>query len=406
MALVVPFAALRPVSSSAARVAAVPYDVVTTEEARALAAREPLSFLHVSRAEVDLPRGTNPYGDEVYARAVTNLEGLKQQAPLLVEESGSFYVYRLEMNGHRQTGVAAAFSLDEYERNLIKRHERTRREKEDDRTRHIVELRAQTGPVFLVHRSNADVERATSSIVQQEPMYDFVADDRIRHTIWRAGTAASRALQGAFTGVDALYIADGHHRAASAARAQRELGVAPLFLAVAFPQEQVQILAYNRVVRDLGAHSAASFVEELRARVGAVEGPPVPRRSGEASVFVDGRWYTIALAGIGTASPAASGVNDTVERRLDVSRLHDLVLAPLLGIGDVTRDRRIDFVGGGRGTAALERMVLDGEAAVAFSMHPVGIDDVLQVSDAGGIMPPKSTWFEPKLRDGLLSYLI
>jgi uncharacterized protein (DUF1015 family) len=405
MALVVPFAALRPMSSSAARVAAVPYDVVTTEEARAIAAREPLSFLHVSRAEVDLPPGTNPYADEVYAKAVTNLEGLKQQAPLLKEETASFYVYRLEMNGHRQTGVAATFSLDEYEQHLIKRHERTRKEKEDDRTRHIVELRAQTGPVFLVHRANADVEQATSSIVQQAPMYDFLADDRIRHTVWRVGAAASSALQRAFASVESLYIADGHHRAASAARARRELGVAPYFLAVAFPQEQVQILPYNRVVRDLGAYSTASFVHELRTRFGAVEGPAVPQRSGEVSVYVDGRWYTIHLTRDASHSQSASGAQ-AVERRLDVSRLQDLVLAPLLGIGDVTRDKRIDFIGGGRGTAALERMVSDGDAAVAFSMYPVVIADVLQVSDAGGIMPPKSTWFEPKLRDGLLSYLI
>jgi len=376
-------------------VAAVPYDVVTTEEARALAAREPLSFLHVSRAEVDLPPGTNPYADEVYAKAVTNMEGLKREA-LLQDDSAALYVYRLEMNGHIQTGIAGGFSLDEYERDLIKRHERTRKEKEDDRTRHIVELRAQTGPVFLVHRPSPALGLATASVAQGAPLYDFVAEDGIRHTLWRAGDNETGELQRAFAAIDVLYIADGHHRAASAARARRELGSAQTVLAVAFPQDQVQILPYNRIVLDFGQHDAATFVDILRRRFGAVEGPAVPRRKGEVSVFTAGRWYTIVL------SPGAG----RVDQRLDVSRLHDMLLGPVLGIGDVTRDPRIDFVGGGRGTDALERVVREGRAAVAFSMYPVSIDDVMQVSDAGGIMPPKSTWFEPKLRDGLLSHLI
>jgi len=211
-------------------VAAVPYDVVTTEEARALAAREPLSFLHVSRAEVDLPPGTNPYADEVYAKAVTNMEGLKREA-LLQDDSAALYVYRLEMNGHIQTGIAGGFSLDEYERDLIKRHERTRKEKEDDRTRHIVELRAQTGPVFLVHRPSPALGLATASVARGAPLYDFVAEDGIRHTLWRAGGDETGELQRAFAAIDALYIADGHHRAASAARARRELGSAQTVLA-------------------------------------------------------------------------------------------------------------------------------------------------------------------------------
>jgi uncharacterized protein (DUF1015 family) len=392
MAVLVPFAALRPIPSSAARVAAVPYDVVTTDEARALASAEPLSFLHVSRAEVDLPPGTSPYSDEVYAKAVTNLLALRRDAPLIQEESRSLYVYRLEIEGHSQTGVAGGFSIDDYERNLIRRHERTRKDKEDDRTRHIVELRAQTGPVFLVHRPHDEVSVAVARIAAGRPLYEFVADDGVRHTMWQASPADADALQRGFASLDALYIADGHHRAASAARARREVGGSQHFLAVAFPEDQVRILPYNRVVLDFGTHDAESFVRLLRTRFSASEGPAVPDRPGLVSVFVKDRWYLLPL-----------DTADGGDGQLDVARLNDLILGPVLGIGDVTRDKRIDFVGGARGTAALERMVRAGDAAVAFSMHPVSMRDIMQVSDAGGIMPPKSTWFEPKLRDGLLS---
>jgi len=392
MAVLVPFAALRPIPSSAARVAAVPYDVVTTEEARALAVVEPLSFLHVSRAEVDLPAGTRPYSDEVYAKAVTNLAALKRDAPLLEDESPALYVYRLAIAGHAQTGIAGGFSIDEYESNLIRRHEHTRRDKEDDRTRHIVTLRAQTGPVFLVHRRDAGVDAVVARITATPPLYDFVASDGVRHTVWQTAETDSEALQRTFAALAALYIADGHHRAASAARARREVGGSDHFLAVAFPDDEVRILPYNRVVLDFGAHDASSFARVLHSQFGAVEGPPVPGRRGVVSVFVKDRWYQLTL----DAGPGADG-------QLDVSLLNDRILSPLLGIGDVTRDKRIDFVGGARGTDALERMVRGGDAAVAFSMHPVSMRDIMQVSDAGGIMPPKSTWFEPKLRDGLLS---
>jgi uncharacterized protein (DUF1015 family) len=391
MAVLVPFAALRPIPSSAARVAAVPYDVVTTDEARALASAEPLSFLHVSRAEVDLPPGTAPYSDEVYAKAVTNLAALRRDAPLIQEERRSLYVYRLESEGHSQTGIAGGFSIDDYERNLIRRHERTRKEKEDDRTRHIVEVRAQTGPVFLVHRHRDDVSVAVARIAAGRPLYEFVAVDGVRHTLWQANPADAEAVQRAFAALDALYIADGHHRAASAARARREVGGSQHFLAVAFPEDQVRILPYNRFVVDFGTHDAESFVALLRSRFGASEGPAVPERRGLVSVFVKDQWYRLALTADGT------------DGQLDVARLNDLILGPVLGIGDVTRDTRIDFVGGASGTGALERMVRAGGAAVAFSMHPVSMRDIMQVSDAGGIMPPKSTWFEPKLRDGLLS---
>jgi len=391
MADLVPFTALRPIPSSAARVAAVPYDVVSTDEARALASLEPLSFLQVSRAEVDLPSGTAPYSDEVYAKAMTNLAALTRNAPLL-QESPALYVYRLEIAGHSQTGIAGGFSIDEYETNLIRRHEHTRKDKEDDRTRHIVTLRAQTGPVFLVHRRAAGIDEAVARVTVTPPLYDFVATDRVRHTIWQANAGESGAIQTAFASLDALYIADGHHRAASAARARREVGGSDHFLAVAFPADEVRILPYNRVVLDFGTHDADSFAQLLRSQFAASEGPPAPGRRGAVSVYVKDRWYQLAL-------DATAGSN----RQLDVSLLNDLILNPLLGIGDVTRDKRIDFVGGARGTDVLEAMVRRGDAAVAFSMHPVSMGDIMQVSDAGGIMPPKSTWFEPKLRDGLLS---
>jgi len=405
MSLITPFRALRSTPASAGRVAAVPYDVVSADEARALAHDNPLSFLHVSRAEIDLPRGTDPYSDIVYRRAAENFEALKASAPLVVEDEPSLYVYRLEMGAHRQTGVVGTFSLDEYERDAIKKHERTRRDKEDDRTRHLMELRAQTGPVFLTYRASCQVSAVVEKTTPAAPLFDFVAPDGIRHAIWRVDAAAVPDLVAAFGGIPALYIADGHHRAASAARARTELrgpqaatGEWDTVLAVAFPDDQLQILPYNRVVRDLAGHTPGSLLAALKDRLAVAPGAASPTRSGEVAMFLDGAWYTIAL----DAAPATLEPAD----RLDVSRLQDTVLAPVLGIGDVRADKRIDFVGGARGTAALESAVRSGAAAVAFSMYPVGVRDLMTIADAGGIMPPKSTWFEPKLRDGLLSHLI
>ncbi len=399
----VPFRALRPAPDVAARVAAVPYDVVNADEARALAA-DPLSFLHVSRAEIDLPAGTEPYSDEVYARAAANFATLRRDAPLVMDESPGLYVYRLSVGPHVQTGVAACFRVDDYESDVIRKHERTRRDKEDDRTRHIVELRAQTGPVFLIYPERPEIDRLVETIAAAPPLVDFTTADGVRHSIWRVERAAGDALTSAFAPVTAMYIADGHHRAASAARARRQLGGSgggewDTFLAVAFPANQVQVLAYNRTVRDLHGLTPESFLAALRGRLTTLGGgPAVPQGRGRVAMFLAGRWYTIVLG----ESPAGATPAD----RLDVSRLQDLVLAPLLGIGDVRSDPRIDFVGGGRGTEELERQVASGRAAVAFSLYPVGVDDLMAISDAGGIMPPKSTWFEPKLRDGLLSHVI
>ena len=405
MALIAPFRALRPAPESAARVAAVPYDVVNAQEAHALAAGNPLSFLHVSRAEIDLAAQTDPYSDAVYRKAVENFEALKRQAPLVVETSPSLYVYRLKMGNHVQTGVAGTFSIDEYDRGVIKKHEHTRPDKEDDRTRHMTELRAQTGPVFLTYRASSAVDRIVDGVMRGSPLFDFVAPDGVQHTIWRGEQTEVSDLVAAFDGIRSLYIADGHHRAASAARARRQLRAtgdrqceSDMVLAVAFPDSQMQVLPYNRVVKDLGSLSPASLLANLREQFDVKDGPAAPARKGQVSMFLDGGWHTIDLG----EAPRDGGAAD----RLDVSRLQQKILGPLLGIGDVRSDKRIDFIGGARGTAALEQLVNSGKYAVAFSLYPVSVDDLMQVCDAGGIMPPKSTWFEPKLRDGLLSHLI
>jgi len=407
MSKIRPFRALRPLPGNAHRVAAVPYDVVNTAEALSLTAGNPLSFLHVSRAEIDLPPSTRPYSDEVYERALQNFQQLRAAAPLILEDEPSLYFYGLQMGSHRQTGLAACYSIEEYNRDLIRKHERTRPEKEDDRTRHIITLRAQTGPVFLTYRATDSVDELAGRVTATAPLFDFEAADAIRHTIWRVTGADMHALVRAFGGIPRLYIADGHHRAASAARAweyfaAKEKGVANdeagWFLAVAFPDNQTQILPYNRIVRDLAGQTPADLLAGLRTRARSTHGTPQPGKKGEVSMLLDGRWCTLHLA------PRA-GATD-IGSTLDVSLLQDTVLSPLLGIGDPRTDKRIDFVGGIRGSGELEKLQMEGKAAVAFSMYPVGIDDLMRIADAGEIMPPKSTWFEPKLRDGLLNHLI
>ena len=401
MATVRAFRALRPDPAAAGRVAAVPYDVVDTEEARALAA-DPLSFLHVSRAEIDLPHGTDPHADVVYRTAAHRYRALKQDAPFVQEQTPSLYLYRLEADGHSQTGLAASYSLDEYDNDVIKKHERTRRDKEDDRTRHIIELRAQTGPVFLIYRPNATVEKLTRQVTANVPFVDFEAADGVRHTMWLAARDAAAAIAQAFTCVKALYIADGHHRAASAARARQALPTSPdaaWFLGVAFPSDQVRILPYNRVVRDLKGRTPQQFLSEIADHFAMRRGPATPGHKGEVSIYVDGGWHLVDLKSAGAPGPS-------VIDSLDCNVLQEKLLTPILGIQDIRTDRRIDFVGGAKGTEALERMVDSGRADVAFSMYPVSVDELMEVSDAGAIMPPKSTWFEPKLRDGLLVHEI
>ena len=408
MAVIRPFSGLRPETDRAGAVASVPYDVVNTDEARALAATNPLSFLHVSRPEIDMPEGTDPYGDPVYRKAMDNFEKLIRDCPLVTEEVPSLYLYRLIMGDHEQIGVVACCSLEEYDEGLIRKHERTRRDKEDDRTRHMTMLRAQTGPVFLTYRASRDIDTMVMETTMANAIFDFTAEDGVQHTVWRVPDPVR--FVHAFREVPFLYIADGHHRAASAARTRAELREHSFghtgdeeynfFLAVIFPDDQVQILAYNRAIRDLNGLSKTDFLERLEKSFEVTaDGTDVPQRRGQWAMYLDGRWYTLSLR---TDAPGPAGVVES----LDVSILQDRVLDPILGIKDVRTDKRIDFIGGIRGSEELKRLVDEGKAAVAFSLFPTTMEDLLRVSDAGEIMPPKSTWFEPKLRDGLLIHKI
>jgi uncharacterized protein (DUF1015 family) len=410
MATLHPFRALRPNPSDAAHVAAVPYDVVNADEARVLADDNPLSFLRVSRAEIELPPETNPYADAVYERAAANFSRLKSQA-LVLETEPSVYFYRLRMASHEQVGLAACFSLAEYDGDVIRKHERTRRDKEDDRTRHMLALHAQTGPVFLIHKACAEIDAIAARIVATPPLVDFEAVDGVEHTLWKVTGSDCDALVAAFAGMPSLYIADGHHRAASAARARTEMRARGVpgetlgdgadvdsVLAVAFPHNQVQILPYNRVVKDLAGTSPEQFLEAVGAVFSLSSGPDAPGRPGEIAMYLQHQWRTLRPR-------LAVDLSDPIES-LDVSVLQDRLLAPILGINDIRTDKRVDFVGGARGTNELEALVNSGKAAVAFSLYPVSVADLMAVSDAGEIMPPKSTWFEPKLRDGLLIHVI
>ena len=408
MAVIRPFRALRPPAERAQAVASVPYDVVNTDEARALAEGNPLSFLHVSRPEIDLPPGTDIHSDAVYRKAVENFEKLIATCPLEKEAEPSLYLYRLIMGQHEQIGVVACCSIDEYDNDTIRKHERTRRDKEDDRTRHMLMLRAQTGPVFLTYRSRAEIDEQVAAAITGAPLYDVTAEDGIRHTIWRL--TETDGLVNSFSSVPLLYIADGHHRAASASRARAELRNQSFahtgnedynyFLTVIFPDSQLQILAYNRVVKDLNGLSKEDFLKAVREQFTITENAsPAPQQRGNWSMYLDGKWYGLQL------SPETTLPTGTVQT-LDVSVLQDRLLDPVLGIKDVRTDKRVDFVGGLRGTKELERLVGEGKAVVAFSLFPTSIAELLMVSDANEIMPPKSTWFEPKLRDGLLIHAI
>ena len=408
MAIIRPFQALRPPVERADRVASVPYDVVNTNEARELAANDPLSFLHVSRPEIDLPDDIDPHSDQVYRKALENFQKLIEECPLETEAAPSIYLYRLIMGDHEQIGVVACCSIDEYDQNLIRKHERTRRDKEDDRTHHMLVLRAQTGPVFLTYRANREIETMMMETTMANAIFDFTAADGIQHTVWRVPDPVR--FVHAFRDIPFLYIADGHHRAASAARARAELKQQSFghtgdeeynfFLAVMFPDDQLQILPYNRAVRDLNGLSSSEFLEALRKVFDVKEtGNLEPASRGEWSMYLDGRWYTLRL-------PAGASAPQGIVEALDVSVLQDRLLDPILGIKDVRTDKRIEFIGGMRGSKELVRLVDEGKAAVAFSLYPTTIEDLLRVSDAGEIMPPKSTWFEPKLRDGLLIHTI
>jgi uncharacterized protein (DUF1015 family) len=346
----------------------------------------------------------------VYQRAAANFERLKQVA-LVVEDEASLYFYRLRMGQHEQLGIAGCYSLQEYDQDVIKKHERTRRDKEDDRTRHMLALGAQTGPVFLTYQASAEISDLARRATAATPLFDFDAPDGVRHTVWRVGGAERDALVAAAGRISTLYIADGHHRAASAARARDAMKASSAtatslndgadfntMLAVAFPHDQTQILAYHRIVKDLAGLSSASFLQAVSRRFVVSPGPAAPARRGQIAMYLAGQWQTLMpRVAPDPSDPIAS---------LDVSVLQDDLLAPVLKIQDVRTDKRIDFVGGARGTGQLQQMVDSGTAAAAFSLFPVSVKDLIAVSDAGAIMPPKSTWFEPKLRDGLLNHVI
>ena len=410
MAIVKPFRALRPHPAQAAAVAAVPYDVVNTAEARALATGNPLSFLHVSRPEIDLPDETNIYADEVYEKAQSNFIELTANAPLIIEDQPSFYLYRLRMEAREQTGLVACCSVDEYDTDIIRKHERTRPDKEDDRTKHMLTIRAQTGPVFMTYRSDQRVSSLLTPISNSAPLFDVAAADGITHTIWRIPPELNAPLAEAFNAVPLLYIADGHHRAKSASRARETLQAQNashtgeeeynFFQGVVFPDAELQILPYNRAVKDLNGQTPEAFLTALQFSFHVTEdAAPTPTEHGNYAMYLGGKWYGLKL------KPDATQPLSIIDC-LDVSVLQDRLLTPILGIADPRTDKRIDFIGGIRGTAELERLVNEGRAAVAFSMFATSLEELMMVSDANEIMPPKSTWFEPKLRDGLLSHLI
>ncbi|MEI6279912.1 MAG: DUF1015 family protein [Verrucomicrobiae bacterium] len=395
------FQGLSPKPELAADVACVPYDVVNRGEAAALAAGNPRSLMRVDRAEIDLPPETDPYSDVVYQTAKKNLDGLVSARVLVREPVPTIYLYRQQMGGHVQTGVVAVCHIDDYENDIIRKHEKTRKDKEDDRTRLIGTLRADTGPVFLTYRGHPEIDALAAAQTSLPPSVDFVAPDGIRHTLWRMHE--NRSLTEAFSKVPLAYVADGHHRSASAARVGRELREANpnhtgaedynWFLCVLFPADQLRILPYNRVVNDLNGHSPREFLARVREKFEVAESAPAsPSAPGHVSMFFDGRWIGLSWKSEPSADPVS---------RLDVSVLQDRILAPVLGIDDPRTSRRVDFVGGIRGTSELEERVTGGHAAVAFSMYPVTVDQLMDIADAGQIMPPKSTWFEPKLRSGL-----
>ena len=408
MSLVRPFAALRPAPARAAEVAAPPYDVLSSDEARARAAGRPWSFLHVSKPEIDLAPGVDPYSPAVYAKGAENLARMRDAGVLVRDPAPAYYVYRFTLGDLVQTGVAVAASIAAYDANRVRKHELTRPDKEDDRVRHMEALNAQTGPVLAAYPAAKPLDALLAEIARSAPETDLVADGGVRHSIWPVRDAGTIARIGAlFDALPAIYIADGHHRSAAASRvaANRRRpgadGSHEWFLVVAFPHHELRILDYNRVVRDLGGFTSDELLAKLRTKfeVTASDAQVRPARHGEFGLYAGGRWHRLVLR------PELAAPADPVAR-LDVSLLTNHVLSPLLGIGDLRTDKRVDFVGGGRGLSELEKRVDSGEMAAAFSLFPTRLDDLMAVADAGQVIPPKSTWFEPKLADGLLAHVL
>jgi uncharacterized protein (DUF1015 family) len=410
MAHIQPFKALRPDPQFAARVASRPYDVMNRSEAKEEAQGNPNSFLHITRSEIDLPDSIDIYDEEVYQTAKSNLKAFMSRNVLFKEAKPCYYIYRLTMNGRSQTGLVCVSSVDDYNRDVIKKHEFTRPEKENDRIQHMLQTGAQTGNVFLAYRNVASIDEMIDHWQNgRSPIYDFTAEDGVKHEIWVVNAdKAIESITAAFENeVPATYIADGHHRAASAAKAhlmfkaERAKEKSAWFLTTLFPANQLAILDYNRLVKDLNNLSHEDFFRQLSDHF-EIEmtglKPYRPKQQHEIGMYIDGHWYCLrAMAGSYSDDPV--GV-------LDVSILQHKVLDRILGIRDPRTDKRIDFVGGIRGLDALQARVDSGEMRVAFSLHPVTIDQLFDIADSGNVMPPKSTWFEPKLRDGLLTHLV
>ncbi len=424
MATLKPFAALRPKPELAAQICELPYDVMSSDEAREIARGNPLSFLHVSKPEIDLPPGADLYSPEVYAKGAENFQKLISQGALKQDDKPCFYLYRQIMGQHSQVGLVAAASCAEYLANIIKKHELTRPDKEDDRVRHIETLNSQTGPVFLTYKSVHALDEFVARKISEPPEIDFTAKDGVRHSSWKISSAEEiKFIESQFAAIPFLYIADGHHRSAAAARVFLKRAGTPNsrsasppadesetgrsgdrrsenFLAVIFPHDQMQILPYNRVLKDLNGNSLAQLVHKL-ADVFEIKpsNSPMPTRKHELGFLIGGKWSTLVFRKEFFQS------HDAIEN-LDVTLLQKNILAPIFGIDDPRTSKKINFVGGIRGTAELEKLVNSGEYACAFSMFPTSIEDLMTIADAGGIMPPKSTWFEPKLRDAMFCHLI
>ncbi|MGQ0505697.1 MAG: DUF1015 domain-containing protein [Myxococcaceae bacterium] len=400
MALVRPFRALRPPRELARKIAAPPYDVVNTDEARAHAQGNEQSFFHISRPEIDLPPGTDEHSAAVYEQGQKALKDFEKNGWLVKDPEPLLYIYRQKMGDHVQTGIVGCASVEEYDRGLVKKHEHTRQDKEDDRTKHIEALGANDEPVFLTYRAESEIDDVFAQVTKYNPEYDFVTEDGISHTVWIVRGESTKKLVILFNEVSFLYIADGHHRSAAASRVhktireKRRTGEHEYFLSVIFPHNQMKVLDYNRVVKDLNGLDTESFLQRVMTafelETSGQKRPAGPHRFG---MYLDGKWYQL------TARPTTLG--STSAGLLDVAILQRNLLGSVLGIGDPRTDSRIAFVGGIRGVEELERKVSSGEYKVAFAMHPTSLDQLMAIADAGQVMPPKSTWFEPKLRSGL-----
>ncbi len=414
MAKIKPFRAVRPKKELASKVAAPPYDVLDSEEARELAAGNPYTFLHVNKPEIDLEPGISLYDEKVYQKGAENFRNMSEKGILFQEEKPCLYIYQQIMGNHKQIGLVTAASVEEYEQNIIKKHELTRQEKEDDRVNHIRHLNAQVGPVFLTYKAVDKMDNFVEKVTARTPVYDFTSADQVRHTLWIIDNDTEiENVIGIFKDVGTLYVADGHHRSAAAQRVRdirrtenpNHTGNEEYnyFLVVIFPHNQMQILDYNRVVKDLNGLDKEQFLKSISTKFDITEGtdpkPLKPQKTHEFSMYLDGHWYRL------TPSPEVLQVSDPV-KQLDVSILQENLLAPVLGIGDLRKDKRIDFVGGIRGLEELKKRVDSGKWAVAFAFYPTSIEELMTIADAGKIMPPKSTWFEPKLKSGLVVHLL